>query len=372
MPALAPVSPCSSERTSASGATISITGKMSSIENKYQVDARVLGTGHNGSVRECIDRRSGQRFAVKSICKRDPAVKLGGLTREIKLLREMRHGNIIQLQDVCEDADYVHIITDLCEGGELFDKIIGKKSNCNNRRPCFAEDEAARIIYQILAAVSYMHDRGVAHRDLKPENIVFDTNNEDSPIKIIDFGLARKYLGKIGEPRMSTVVGTPYYIAPEVLKKRYDKSCDLWSIGVIAYILLSGYPPFNGGDNSGTYAAVQRGRYRFPHAEWAGTSRESRDFIRRLLQKDPRKRMTAKQALNHPWIVKYNKNNSNHISYDGMQMDEEREENSSVEVVFHGQSERDSMCQSPASLSILIPDSPTRYRKEELPLLPDL
>merc|ERR1712070_367987 len=113
----------------------------------------------------------------------------------------------------------------------------------------------------------------------------------------------------VNGPSMSTIVGTPYYISPDVLRRKYDRSCDLWSVGVISYILLCGYPPFNGSDNKEVYDAVRRGRYRFPSADWNHTSRESRDFVRRLLQKDPRKRMTVEEALNHPWIV-YNVNNN--------------------------------------------------------------
>lgn len=191
-------------------------------------------------------------------------------------------------------------------------------------------------MHQILTAVSYMHKRGIVHRDIKPENILFETKDEDSPIKIIDFGLARKHFGQDSEAPMSTIVGTPYYIAPEVLRKKYDKSCDLWSCGVIGYILLCGYPPFNGENNTEVHDAVRRGRYRFPSSDWSSTSRESRDFIRRLLQKDPRKRMSVEQALNHPWVAK-------HGYTDVAMRDEDRQDNSSVEVVFKGLPARDSI-----------------------------
>lgn len=302
---------------------ISITGKFSNIEHKYHIDPRVLGTGHHGSVRECIDRCTGQRCAVKSICKSDPSVKPGGLTREIMLLKEMKHRNIVQLIDVYEDEHYVHLVTDLCEGGELFDKIV-EKSSCENGAPCFTESEAARMMYQILNAVSYMHKRGVAHRDLKPENILFETQDGDSQVKIIDFGLSRKHSSK--ERPMSTIVGTPYYIAPEVLRKQYSKSCDLWSVGVIAYILLCGYPPFNGAGNDETHKAVLRGNYCFPGEDWKDISHEAMDFIYRLLQVDPQRRMTVEQALNHPWIV-------NHVRVN--QAEEECQQNiSSVEIVY--------------------------------------
>ena len=296
------VSPCpsiSSERES----TALVVGQYSNIEDEYNVDPRILGTGQQGTVRECVYRATGCRFAVKSIRKSDPAVKPDGLSREAALLREMRHRSIIRLVDVFEDADYVHLVTDLCQGRELFERIVEKTSE-NNGWPCLAEDEAARTIYQILTAVSYLHERGIVHRDIKPENILFETTDEDSPVKIIDFGLSKRHNEIVDRP-MSSIVGTPYYIAPEVLRKRYDKSCDLWSVGVITYILLSGYPPFNGATNHETNESVLRGQYEFHAEDWKDISPEAMDFVRRLLQMDPRQRMTAQQASIHPWMVKH-------------------------------------------------------------------
>mmetsp|Transcript_24256 Transcript_24256/g.46476 ORF Transcript_24256/g.46476 Transcript_24256/m.46476 type:complete len:392 (-) Transcript_24256:187-1362(-) len=325
IPNLAPASPYISEDSDSMAAPIA-----NKIEYKYQVDQRVLGTGQIGTVRECIDRTTGERFAVKSIRKSDPAVKPGSLAREIKLLQAMKHSSIIQLVDMYEDADYMHIVTDLCEGGELFEKIIEKTSSNNeNGAACFAENEAASLLHQILTSVAYMHKRGIVHRDIKPENILFDTKDKDSPIKIIDFGLARKYAGN--RP-MTTIVGTPYYIAPEVLRKKYDKSCDLWSIGVIAYVMLLGYPPFNGNNNKEVHDSILRGRCRFPSA---GLSREARSFVHRLLRKDPRKRSTVEQALNHPWMAK-------HIKHNALMSVEIGPGNSSVDDVFNGLFRRNS------------------------------
>jgi len=276
----------------------SITGKHCDIEQRYHIETRILGAGLHGSVREGIDRVTGEHHAIKSIRKRDnPHVKPSGIVREIALLSEMKHDNIIHLKDVFEDDEYVHIVTNLCTGGELFDKIIQYGDDS-----CFIEEnKAARIIFQVLNAVAYMHAKKIVNRDIKPENILFETTDEDSTVKIIDFGLSRKHNVNSEKP-MTAFVGTPYYIAPEVLKKKYTKSCDLWSIGVIAYALLCGYPPFNGPDNDAVLDAVRRGRYVFASHDWLCRSRESRDFIRHLLQKDPRKRLTAVQAMNHPWI----------------------------------------------------------------------
>ena len=241
---------------------------------------------------------------MKSICKRDPTVKPGGLAREIMLLQEMDHDNIVKLIDVYEDADYVHLVTDLFEGGELFDRIVEESPNDANGFPCIPEEEAARIVNGILEGVSYMHTRNIVHRDIKPENVLFESPAQGSKVKIADFGLSRKHFPRRNDPPMTTVVGTSYYIAPEVLRGRYDGgSCDLWSVGVIAYVLLCGYPPFNGTNGDKVHQSVLRGRIRFPIGEWNDISADALDFVYRLLLKDPRRRMTMEQALTHPWMV---------------------------------------------------------------------
>jgi len=307
IPAAAPISPYSSKESSVSSttSTISTTCRVRNIKHEYYIKPRVLGTGYRGSVRECIDRSNGERYAVKSIPKSDSSVKSSDLAHETILLKEMKHRSIVQLIDVYEDDDYLHIVTDLCKGGELFDKIVEKKSNADDGAPCFEEGEAAGLLHQILTAVSYMHKHGIVHRDIKPENILFETTDKNSPIKIIDFGLARKHFGNRGEPPMSNIVGTPYYIAPEVLGRKYDKSCDLWSIGVLTYILLCGYPPFNGANTNELHDSVRRGKYNFPAEDWSGVSLEAMNFIRRLLQMDPGQRMTAEEALDHPWMTRH-------------------------------------------------------------------
>lgn len=193
-------------------------------------------------------------------------------------------------------------------------------------------------------------------RDLKPENILFASDVDSTSVKVIDFGLARRHSPH--DAPMNSLVGTPCkldstfdvstlslrdsrllppchspldYIAPEVLRKRYDKACDLWSLGVISYTMLCGYPPFNGESNKEIYDRVRSGQYRFPSVDWKFTSKDARDFIRRLIRLDPSKRLTAEQALNHPWIVKHNRNSSFVV--------ESRDE--SVEVVFSPSSSRE-------------------------------
>ena len=282
--------------------SISVTGSFTNIEDDYDIDPSVLGEGHNGRVRMCIERSTGIRYAVKTIRKDIPDVEAGGLSREINLLRELHHHSIVRLVDVYEDVDSLHVVTDLCTGGELYKKIV-HKSESDNGSACFAEDEAASLMYQILTVVCYLHRRGIVHRDIKPENILFESADQDSPIKLIDFGLARKHFTV--EPPMTSTVGTICYMAPEVLQERYDNACNLWSVGVIAYTMLSGYHPFTGVNDDETRHNILNGLYTFPFEEWNGTSREARDFINKLLQTDPRKRMTIKQALKHPWIVRH-------------------------------------------------------------------
>ena len=323
----APVSPCSTQEvTKSSLPTPSVTSKFVNIESYYIIDKAVLGTGQQGIVRRCINRQTGRQYAVKSICKSHPSVIIEFVLREINLLVKMKHKNIVQLLDVYEDEHYVHLVTELCHGGELYERIFQKIQS--GEQGCFSEQETARILYQVLDSVRYMQKHNIVHRDLKPENILFETTEHDSPIKIIDFGLARQHFPEL-EPPMTTAVGTPYYNSPQVLKKNYDKSCDLWSIGVIAYILLVGYPPFNGGTSEEVNANVCKGAYRFEEKDWRHISMGAQNFIASLLQMDTSKRMTAEQALRHPWIL-------SHVPLTSV-----IESRDVIEVVHERESERD-------------------------------
>lgn len=192
-----------------------------------------------------------------------------------------------------EGNRHLHLVTELCTGGELFDRIIA--------RGHYSEADAAVLVRKICDAVKHCHDRDICHRDLKPENFLFETPAEDAELKVIDFGLSRMDDG-LSAGVMTTRVGTPYYIAPEVLGRHYDKSCDLWSIGVITYILLCGYPPFYGDTDPEIFASVRAGRYDFDSPEWAHVSAEAKDLISRLLLLDASKRLTADEALRHPWL----------------------------------------------------------------------
>ena len=276
-----------------------VTGQYSDILQDYEVSSQVIGTGNYGSVRECIRKTTGERFAVKTIDK-SRVGRLDHLQREVELLRMMNHHSIMRMVDVFEDAEHVHIVTEKYTGGELFDTIVDRTTNTG----CLSEFEAARIIKSILEAVLYLHKNGCVHRDIKPENILFESKQEGSPVKLIDFGLSRIH-DAAREGPMRNAVGTAYYMSPEVINGSYDKSCDLWSIGVVTYILLSGYPPFNGSNDNEIYSATRRGNLIFERRVWGGLSHMSRDFVRRLLCKDASLRSTAEEALQHPWILSH-------------------------------------------------------------------
>ena len=173
------------------------------------------------------------------------------LSYEIDILKNLDHPNILRLYEVFEDAKNIYLVTELCNGGELFDEIVS--------RTRFGERDAANVIKQLISAISYCHSKKVCHRDLKPENILID-NKESLTIKLIDFGTSQRFED---EEKMELVLGTAYYIAPEVLKGEYDEKCDVWSIGVILYILLSGEPPFPGGDDKEILRSVIQGKYSF-------------------------------------------------------------------------------------------------------------
>lgn len=270
---------------------------MSNVREKYRVDHNEIGHGHYGVVRKCQNRVTREFFAIKTIRKAKVS-RLETLKREIEILKNMDHPNIIKLSDVYEDEKYLHLVTELCLGGELFDRIIAKSKSGEGH---FSERDASLIIRNMLGAIEYCHTvHNICHRDLKPENFLYTSSAADSEMKIIDFGLSRV---DDEVEHMSTKVGTPFYVAPEVLTRRYDKECDLWSIGVVTFVLLSGYPPFYGDTEAEIFAAVKRGVFEFRSPEWDPISDLAKDFIRSLLQKDPAKRPTPQAALEHPWFV---------------------------------------------------------------------
>jgi calcium/calmodulin-dependent protein kinase I len=222
------------------------------------------------------------------------------LQTEVEVLKSITHPYIIQLKGVFEDEDNLYIVTEIAVGGELFDRILNKGA--------YSERFAAELVRRILSGIDYLHDRKIVHRDLKPENLLL-FSDDDLDIRICDFGLA-KVVGS--NTLIQTVVGSPNYVAPEVLQGMgYWKQADLWSIGVITYILLCGYPPFASPDIRDLLDLIQSGVYEYEEEYWDGISDMAKNFIDHLLVTNPESRYTAKQALDHPWIKMCEQTNEN-------------------------------------------------------------
>uniref|UniRef100_A0A3B3VUW1 Calcium/calmodulin-dependent protein kinase 1Da n=1 Tax=Poecilia latipinna TaxID=48699 RepID=A0A3B3VUW1_9TELE len=239
------------------------------------------------------EKLTGRMFAVKCIPKKALKGKESSIENEIAVLRRIKHENIVALEDIYESPDHLYLIMQLVSGGELFDRIVEKGF--------YTEKDASTLIRQVLDAVNYLHKMGIVHRDLKPENLLYFNPQDESKIMISDFGLSK--MEGSGDV-MSTACGTPGYVAPEVLaQKPYSKAVDCWSIGVIAYILLCGYPPFYDENDSKLFEQILKADYEFDAPYWDDISDSAKDFISCLMEKDPSKRFTCEQALRHPWIA---------------------------------------------------------------------
>lgn len=251
-----------------------------------------LGDGGSGCVHKAIHKATRDLRAIKTIPKGSISQNhKKHIFAEIESLRELDHPNIIRVHEFIEDDKNLHIVTELCQGGELFDRIIKNKS--------FSENQAAGYMYQIMSALVNCHRLNIVHRDLKPENIMFQDASENSIVKIIDFGTSQRVTGN---KFLSNFVGTAYYVAPEVLEGHYDSKCDIWSCGVLLYIMLCGYPPFNGPSEAAIFTKILRGVYSFDGADWSSVSRGATSLIRKMLTKDPFKRPSAEEVFMDPWI----------------------------------------------------------------------
>ncbi|XP_008805014.1 calcium-dependent protein kinase 3-like isoform X1 [Phoenix dactylifera] len=263
------------------------------VEEKYLLDCE-LGRGEFGVTYLCMERDTKELLACKSISKRKlrTAVDVEDVRREVAIMRHLpRNPSIVSLREACEDENAVHLVMELCEGGELFDRIVA--------RGHYTERAAATVTRTIVEVVQLCHRHGVIHRDLKPENFLFSNKKENSPLKAIDFGLSIFF--KPGET-FSEIVGSPYYMAPEVLKRNYGPEIDIWSAGVILYILLCGVPPFWAETEQGVAQAILRGLIDFKREPWPNVSENAKNLVRQMLEPDPKVRLTAKQVLEHPWL----------------------------------------------------------------------
>lgn len=253
----------------------------------------ILGTGAFSEVVLAQERATGKMYAVKCIPKKALRGKESSIENEIAVLRKIKHENIVALEDIYESPNHLYLIMQLVSGGELFDRIV--------ERGFYTEQDASALIKQVLDAVNYLHSMGVVHRDLKPENLLY-YNQDESKIMISDFGLSK--MEGAANDIMSTACGTPGYVAPEVLAQRpYSKAVDCWSIGVISYILLCGYPPFYDENDSKLFEQILKADYEFDSPYWDDISDSAKNFISNLMQKNPEKRFTCDQALLHPWIA---------------------------------------------------------------------
>ncbi|TYI99783.1 hypothetical protein E1A91_A13G041400v1 [Gossypium mustelinum] len=271
------------------------------LKSKLEVKEEV-GRGHFGYTCSAKFKKGefkDQQVAVKVIpkSKMTTAIAVEDVRREVKILRALTgHSNLVKFYDAFEDHDNVYIVMEFCEGGELLDRILARGGK-------YSEDDAKTVMVQILNVVAFCHLQGVVHRDLKPENFLYTSKEENSQLKAIDFGLSDFVRP---DERLNDIVGSAYYVAPEVLHRSYGTEADVWSIGVIAYILLCGSRPFWARTESGIFRAVLKADPTFNEVPWPSLSSEAKDFVKRLLNKDPRKRMTAAQALCHPWIQNHN------------------------------------------------------------------
>ncbi|BAF12858.1 calcium-dependent protein kinase 9 [Oryza sativa Japonica Group] len=263
------------------------------VTDKYQL-GRELGRGEFGVTHLATDRATRERLACKSIPKRRlrTAVDVADVRREVAIMASLPdHPALVRLRAAYEDADAVHLVMELCDGGELFDRIVA--------RGRYTERAAAAAARTVAEVVRACHAHGVMHRDLKPENFLYAGKAEDAQLKAIDFGLSVFF--RPGE-RFREIVGSPYYMAPEVLRRDYGPEVDIWSAGVILYILLCGVPPFWAETEQGVARAILRGAADFDREPWPRISRAAKSLVRQMLDVDPRRRPTAQQVLDHPWL----------------------------------------------------------------------
>lgn len=269
-----------------------ITRMEGNIEDKYTI-IKEIGSGAYARALKLQNKSTEQFFACKEL-KKAKLTDIESFNQEIDLLGQLDHPNIIKLYEIYENEKYVYLVMELCTGGELFDRLMERIE----KGGAFTEKEAAKIFKQLMSAVYYCHSRKISHRDLKPENLLLLNEDEDSPIKVIDFGMSKIFLN---DNTMYERVGTSYYIAPEVLEGIYDEKCDIWSCGVILYILLCGLPPFNGEDDNEIFEEIKKRKFDFPDDLFHDVSDDAKDLITKMLSSAD-VRLTAGEVLNHPWV----------------------------------------------------------------------
>ena len=265
---------------------------------KFYKFKETLGGGNFGTVRKAFrrndDKNNREYFAIKSISTKNLSEKeFTNLIKEVSIISGLCHPNIIKFYETYHDKIFFHLVMELCEGKDSHNQIV-KEEKCDERK-------VVNLIMKVLLAIAHCHSRGVTHRDLKPENILYENNSPDAEIKIIDFGLSRKYSKT---DKLHSVLGTPLYVAPEVLKGNYDQKCDIWSIGAMTFLLLSGKPPFNGSTDQEIFKNILNSEVKFDSPVWKNVSNEAKSFVKLCLEKNSSKRPSAIKALDHPWFAK--------------------------------------------------------------------
>lgn len=252
-----------------------------------------LGKGGYGKVYEIRSKKTGEIRACKHLSKLN-IKNLEKFKREIEILKKMDHPNIIKLYEVFESERSLYLVMEECKGGEVFDKIVERIQ----AKQMYSEKDAANIIQQVLSCIQYCHNHNICHRDLKPENLLYlnPGSERDNRIKVIDFGLSQS------ADKLKTKVGTAYYVSPEILKGNYTQLCDIWSAGVILYILLTGDPPFNGASDQIIYNKIMKFDFSFPENKWKHISKEAKDLLQNHMLVPENKRATAKKVLEHTWF----------------------------------------------------------------------
>jgi len=261
------------------------------INQFYDVTSQVLGVGNFSTVKVGIDRESGASVAVKIVDKSHVKHKPEMLKNEVEILLKIHHPNVIKLLDLFDSTENLYLVMELVTGGELFDRIVEREQ--------YSESDAKEVMRQLLDAIEYIHSKDIVHRDLKPENLLLEDKARDTKIKLTDFGLSKIFDSEY----MSTACGTPGYVAPEILTATgYGPAVDMWSAGVIMYILLCGYPPFYNENDAKLFESIMAANYHFHSPYWDNISKEAKSVIQSLLVPDPSKRLTAIQAKELEWF----------------------------------------------------------------------
>jgi len=264
---------------------------------KYELNSSI-GSGHTATVHSATVRATGEKVAVKVIKKPEKDCKLKRMLEvEKDILGRISHPNVVKIHEIFESPTNLYIVMELVEGGDLFDRIVSKGH--------FTEETTLRLTKELLEALHYLHTTPhVAHRDLKPENLLLANKSMDAPLKLTDFGMSKVYQNSDKKDTMSTRCGTPGYVAPEVISKMpYTEKVDLWSVGVVVYIMLCGRPPFYGENDVAVMRKITAGKYKFPKQHWGHVSEDAKSFITHLLQVNPAQRPTCAEALQHKWIT---------------------------------------------------------------------